>query len=244
MSMRLADWKGRHRGCTAMVVGCGPSARSYDASKYSFVGIGVNDAARFADFDYLVLVDPRQCFTTACPERDRWRYIEGFKGPLFRNADHVGKPKDQKWGVRDEHTLFRCRSGKNWDLIDSCLDGSGDCENALYLHFTSPQAAICLAYRMGCTRVGMVGVDFVGHPLASNLAKLNLAFREIHARLGARGVELWNCSAESALTTVPKCSIDELAEKGGVPWTGGASTNTGKPSTGSDSARDGEATQG
>lgn len=213
MSMRLADWKGRHQGCTAMVVGCGPSASSYCAKDYSFVTIGVNDAARFCELDYLVVVDPKQSFTLACPERNRWHYIESFKGPIFRNADHVGRPKDLKWGVRDEHTLFRCRSGKDWRLIDACLDGTGDCENALYLQFTSPQAAICLAYRMGASHIGMVGVDFIGHDLARNLAKLDLAFREIRSRLEERGTHLWNCSAESALTTVPKCSFEDLSRR-------------------------------
>src|SRR3954465_13234375 len=65
----FADFRGRHRGETVVVCGCGVSLRQLRDPE-RFVTIGVNDVGRLFTPDYLVVVNERRQF-------DRERYLHG-----------------------------------------------------------------------------------------------------------------------------------------------------------------------
>ena len=65
----LADWRGRHRGETIVVCGCGRSLSELPEPQ-RWITIGVNDVGRLFDPTYLVVLNPKHQFSG-----DRFRYV-------------------------------------------------------------------------------------------------------------------------------------------------------------------------
>jgi spore maturation protein CgeB len=197
----LNHYRDRHTAQSIVVCGCGESLRQLPDPQ-QHITIGVNDVGRLFDPTYLVVVNPRSQF-----KGDRFRYIEQANAQaLFTQLD-----------------LGRVRP----PVVRFCLGKYGGTDMAAgdVLHYTqnSPYVAVCLAAYMGAKRIGLIGVDLTDHHFFAHTGRHSLANRlreidEQYGRLGAalrqRGVELYNLSAMSRLTSLPRAEpqhfLDEL----------------------------------
>lgn len=198
-SLGLASFKDKHHGETIIVCGCGESLNLLDTPD-RYITIGVNDIGRRFHPNYLVVVNPRNQF-----KADRFHHVASTKAQyVFTQLPNLGIPNSN---------IVRFRLGKN---------GGTDFTDPQVLHYTknSPYVALCLAVHMGARRIGLIGVDFTDnhffantgtHPLARNLASIDAEYRRLVEALRARGVEVFNLSPVSRLTSLPKQSLKSLA---------------------------------
>lgn len=194
---RLAAYRGRHAGETLLVCGCGASLSTL-AHPERFVTIGVNDVGRLFQPDYLVVVNPRNQF-----QGDRFRYVDESRSrAVFTQLE---------LGLRHPHVV-RFQLGKR---------GGVDFSNPSVLHYTtnSPYVALCLAVHMGARRIGLIGVDFTDHhffahtgthPLQAQLVAIDAEYRRLYDACRRMGIEVFNLSASSRLSAIPKRSLADL----------------------------------
>jgi hypothetical protein len=197
----IADFRSLHAGESIIVCGCGASINDL-ARPERFITIGVNDIGRRFHPDYLVVVNPREQFTG-----DRFRYVETSQAKyIFTQLDlGIAHPNIVK---------FRLGAYGGTDL--------SDIETLPYTQ-NSPYIALCLAARMGASRIGLIGVDFTDHhffaptgthQLTPQLATIDEQYRKLGEALRAKGVEVYNLSRQSRLTAFPKMPVEEFAECG------------------------------
>lgn len=86
----------------------------------------------------------------------------------------------------------------------------------------SGYAAIGLAYNLGATRILLIGFDmmiqgtkrhwFGDHPGKMNAASNYMDFREAFGTIkpAEYGIEIWNCSRQTALEHFPIYNLDEI----------------------------------
>lgn len=195
-----------------MVLGNGRSILSLPAN-INVTTIGVNDIELFMTPTYLVLTDNPNRF--GVPSSKRRKRIESTKSKFvfvfdkwwtFKTDDD--KPLDYKRVV-----IKLGKKGKlnNLDSIDT-VDYS----------ITSPYVAAILAYKMGASEIGIIGVDFTDghfykqddgqHPIVkgSRISEVESHFKELVRVLEERGVRVWNLSEESILTSIPKKNLNEF----------------------------------
>jgi hypothetical protein len=190
---RFADYRGRHRGETVVVCGCGVSLRQLHRPE-SFVTIGVNDVGRLFTPDYLIVVNERRQFT---PER--YAYVQTSQAKAVFSQLDLAHPR-----------AVRFRLGRR--------GGTGPIEgDSLDYTNNSPYVAINLARYMGAARIGLIGVDFGDdhffgstgrHPLAGQLAQIDREYGALGAACCDEGTELVNLSPVSRLTSLPRASLD------------------------------------
>ena len=196
----LKDFRGYHAGETILVCGCG-SSLSEVVSPERFITIGVNDVGRLFQPDYLVVLNPKQQF-----RNDRFRFVEESRArAIFTQLD---------LGIRHPH-IVRFRLGKF---------GGVDFSDPACLHYTrnSPYLAMCLAIHMGAKKIGLIGVDFTNdhffaqtgqHPLARQLPQIDKEYKRLYDACRSLGIEIFNLSASSRLTALPKMSLEEFAPR-------------------------------
>lgn len=194
----LAGFRGRHRGETIVVCGCGRSLNDLEAPG-RFITIGVNDVGRLFDPTYLVVVDPPSSF-----KGDRFRHVaESRAQAVFTPCDlNIAHPN-----------IVRFALGRQGGI-------DFDRDHALDYTSNSPYVAVLIAIRMGAARVALSGVDFGSdhffastgrHVLERRLADINEDYRRLTAAAARRGVEIVNVGQSSRLTSVPFASITSLA---------------------------------
>ncbi len=156
--------------------------------------IGVNDVSRLVKPDYLLVVNPKSDFPA-----ERWAWIEknDCLACLTQYADSpVWNAKQFKQGIQG------CR-----------LEDSGR-----VCHSTnSPYMAVVIAYLMGATQIGLLGVDFTEnwffqkgkHPLADKFAQIDHDYNQLWKALNEKGVGFWNLSPESRLS-IPRMSTKDF----------------------------------
>ena len=189
----FADFRDRHRGETVIVCGCGASLRQLRRPE-RFVTIGVNDVGRLFTPDYLIVVNERRQFTP-----DRYVHVEQSQAKAVFSQLDLAHPR-----------AVRFRLGKR---------GGTDRADADSLHYTnnSPYIAVNLARHMGAARIGLIGVDFDGdhffgstgrHPLAGQLAQIDLEYAALSAACRTDGIELVNLSPSSRLASLQCTTLD------------------------------------
>ncbi|MEA2893386.1 MAG: hypothetical protein QOI05_4179 [Bradyrhizobium sp.] len=189
----FADFRGRHRGETVVVCGCGVSLRQLRDPE-RLVTIGVNDVGRLFTPDYLVVVNERRQFT-----QDRYLHIEQSQAKAVFSQFDLGHPR-----------AVRFRLGSRGGTAPPEADS---------LHYTnnSPYVAVNLARHMGAARIGLIGVDFDDghffgatgrHSLAGQLAQIDQEYAALSAACRAEGIELVNLSPGSRLTSLPRATPD------------------------------------
>lgn len=191
-------------GASVIVCGCGPSLNELPLPPPCLT-IGVNDVGRRLDPDYLVVLNGPEQFTP-----DRWQHVANSRAravfsqlPLpLRGAPLAPIRLGERGGVR-------------WD------DPRG-----LPFSRNSPYVALCLALRLGARRVGLIGVDFTEHhffgatgvhPLARELDRIDAEYGRLAAAAAAAGIELFNLSPTSRLTTLPRLSVTAFASGAAPP---------------------------
>ena len=187
-----------HTAKSIVVCGCGTSLASFSRPE-RFVTIGVNGVGRLFDPDYLVVVNPRNQFQT-----DRFSFVETSRAKAIFTHLELGISHSQ---------VVRFQLGKR---------GGTDFSNRSTLHYTnnSPYVALCLAIHMGAKKIGLIGVDFTNdhffaptgrHRLAGQLPQIDREYKALYDACRHHGIQLYNLSASSRLTSLPRLSVEEFA---------------------------------
>lgn len=197
---QLREFSGIHKDGKIVVCGCGMSLLGFKDHHQDFITIGVNDVSALFDPTYLLVTD----------------HSGRFVGAERQNRVMKSKAKH----------LFTCAKGwrhnslVHFDLGNRSL-GNLDHPDRLDHYLNSPYAAVNLAYKMGATHIGLIGVDFTDghfynpkdgkHPLIKSnyLAKLNSAYQVLATELQKRGTTLVNLSQVSNLA-LRKISLEEF----------------------------------
>lgn len=196
----FSEFRGFHAGETILVCGCG-SSLSQVVSPERCITIGVNDVGRLFQPDYLVVLNPKEQFRA-----DRFRFVEESRArAVFTQL---------KLGIRHPH-IVPIRLGKL---------GGVDFSDSTCLPYTrnSPYVAICLAIHMGAKRIGLIGVDFTDHhffartgqhPLTRQFPQIDQEYKRLYDACRRLDIEVFNLSASSRLTGLPKMSLEEFVPR-------------------------------
>lgn len=192
------DYTGKYKGETFIVAGCGSSINSFeDFSKYYVVG--VNDIERILTPDFLVVVNDYRTFA-----RGRWDWVKNSASPII--FSHLSPPGPIDRSGHLAQIKIGNRGNVNLDKMDS-VDHT----------LNSPYMAIIIAYQLGASKIGMVGVDFTPnhffgetgtHKLTRNLRTINDEYDILAKELTKKGVKIANLSFESSINSWPKMNLD------------------------------------
>jgi hypothetical protein len=195
----LKEFTGIHTGKKIIVCGCGVSLVDFKEHHQDFITIGVNDVSELFDPTYLLVTDHSGRFSS-----DRRRRVHGT------NAKYVFTCAKGWYHKNLVHFELGSRSLTNLDHPDR-IDH----------YMNSPYAAAILAYKMGATNIGLIGVDFTDghfynlkdgkHPIVKSnyLNKVNSAYQTLSSELAKRGTTLVNLSPISNLA-IRKISLEEF----------------------------------
>jgi hypothetical protein len=194
------DYIGKYKGNTFIVAGCGSSINNFeDFSEYYI--IGVNDIERILTPDFLVVVNDYRTFT-----RGRWDWVKNSTSPVI--FSHLNPPGPIDRSHHLVHIKIGDRGNVNLDKIDS-VDHT----------LNSPYMAIIIAYQLGASKIGMVGVDFTPnhffdntgtHKLSRNLKTIDAEYGILGKELVKRGVKIANLSQESGISSWPKMNLKDF----------------------------------
>jgi hypothetical protein len=196
---RLAEFNGIHKKSKIVVCGCGTSLLSFKPHHERWITIGVNDVPALFEPTYLVVTDHPNRF-------------------LGKRKDLINKSTSKQ--------LFTCAKGWRHPRMVNFELGSTDVKNLDHPnridHFIhSPYVAVGLAYKLGATKIGLIGVDFTNghfynemdgaHPViqSNSLTRVNSAYYKLKTALRSKGVELYNLSQTSRVE-LPKITIEEF----------------------------------
>lgn len=199
---KFEEFHNIHEGKSIIVCGCGTSLSKLKDIHTEFITIGVNDVPQLFDPTYLVVTDhpnrfndTRKKFINESSAKYMLTCIGGWRHPRMVHFN-LGK-----------------KGSANLD-DPSKVD-----------HFyNSPYTSINIAYKMGAVNIGMIGVDFTDGHFYNNkdgkhslermgyLKDLNWGYGHIRSELNARGVNLYNLSEDSKITSVPKITINQFKE--------------------------------
>jgi hypothetical protein len=171
-----------------LVCGCGQSINQLPPN-LDLPTIGVNYINKYMPVDYLVCVNEVPTFSN-----DNFTFIESTSAKLvFSQLDlpifNKKKLVHFDLGTREEINLDK-------DKIDFSVD--------------STYISIILAYKMGAKEIGLIGCDLIGHTLFKRLEQINTAYTNLYNKLQEKGVNLWNLSKNSLVTTIPKKDLSEF----------------------------------
>ena len=180
-----------------VVVGLGPSVRAFLPAARDYLTMGVNDVGRWFTPDHLLVLDQERRFS---PERAAViRNTRPGVGIWYHNpwpgwTDCPEEPR--KVRIR----VTRCPREKYGRTLHSLRsDGIGELSRIPHYR-TSPFCAASLAFILGATRIGLVGVDMVNHPLAESRRAIDEEFFHLASGMAEHGVQLVNLSALSTLS--------------------------------------------
>jgi len=194
----------------ATVCASGPSITQKDiatAREISDITIAINDTYRLGDFDHLYAADFKwwshhisdiardfegQCWSCEPPGDTNW-----------------GKNSADAWGVK---------------LLRACISGKGLSRNKEEVHTggNSGYQGINLAYHLGATRIILLGFDMHCHSQQSHFfgdhpdgfvknPKYERFIPAYHTiKPEEYGIEILNCSRETALDAFPRCNLEDL----------------------------------
>lgn len=189
----------KHKGQSFIICGCGNSLNDFEPDGKSII-IGVNDVSKKITPDYLVCVNELKTFT---PERLPWVMNHTAK-KLFTCLPNltVSRPEDN---VRIKIGTWGGVNIDKWGYIDHTAN--------------SPYMALVIAYQLGASKIGMIGVDFTpnhffgqtgDHKFAGRAKMINEEYGVLGDAFKERGVKIANLSRESKMDSWPYMSIDDF----------------------------------
>jgi hypothetical protein len=194
------NYTGKYKGCTFIVSGCGSSVNKFDDFSKYYV-IGVNDIERVLTPDFLVVVNDYRTFA-----RGRWEWVKNSNSPVI--FSHLNPPGPINHPDKLVQIKIGNKSNINLDKMDS-VDHT----------LNSPFMAIIIAYQLGASKIGMVGVDFTQnhffadtgtHKLTRNLKIIDSEYDLLGKELVKRGVKIANLSFESGICSWPKMELNSF----------------------------------
>jgi hypothetical protein len=192
------DYTGKYKGESFIIAGCGSSINSYRDFSDHYV-IGVNDIERILTPDFLVVVNEIGTFM-----RGRWQYVDKTLSPvIFSHLDNPGP-------IERSENIVNIKLGERDSL---------NLDDLTKVDFTtnSPYMAAIIAYQMGASKIGIVGVDFTNHHffsdtgthrLSKNIVSIDSQYMKLRIELEKRGVKVANLSSISALEAWPKMDLE------------------------------------
>ena len=195
----------KHKDKTCLILGNGPSITLLDniTLNKNIVTIGVNRIIKKYTPDYLVIIDP----TTRFSKKDQLEiYSSGVPNLITARRDEWTTPSiTNQYEIRLGQYIKFNNLFKNNNIIDYGLD--------------SPYMAIMMAYKMGFTIIGLLGVDYYGthfydnkkHPHENNnkLKTVKYAYTELYNQLKSK-VKIYNLSEKSIIKDIPYMNINEF----------------------------------
>jgi len=201
MTNTLSNFKNVHKGKSVIVCGCGTSATIMKDHYEDIITIGVNDIPKLFTPTYLVVTD---------------------------HPIRFAPPRRKLVMESSSKALFTCAKGwKNKNLVSFELGSRKlahlDSDNRVDFCLNSPYVATGIAYKMGFTKIGLIGVDFTpnhfyardgAHPLTrmNKIREVNEGYGILKSELLKRGVEFYNLSPSSAITAIPKMDIEKFKQ--------------------------------
>lgn len=194
---QFKDFHNIHKGDKIVVCGCGTSLEDFKEHHSEFITIGVNDVPQAFDPTYLVVTDHPNRFNDS-----RKKFINESASKYMLTC--VG-------GWRHPR-LVHFNLGKRGVAH---LDDPSKVDH----FYNSPYTSINIAYKMGASKIAIIGVDFTkGHFYSKKdgdhslsrmgyLKDLVWGYGKIWSELKERGVSLYNLSKESKITSVPYISL-------------------------------------
>lgn len=197
----LLGWRNFYKDGTIVVCGLGPSIKEFAPYARYFTTIGVNDIGRHFDPDYLLVVDPKHQFDKSRGERtERHRHIAETKAmAVFSQLGTKSLGFEPDFLVKMQVTRM----------------GTPKIDDPVVLPCTNntPYIATALAAFMGAKRIGLVGVDFIGHTFEGSASQISIEFGKLNGVIKAVGGEIFNLSQVSLIKTLRRGSLEDLMPK-------------------------------
>jgi hypothetical protein len=181
----------------AVVVGLGQSAHDARRALEECYTVGVNDVASFHQPNELLILDRRGRFT-----EKRQVHISCTR------AARLWSPYEEWQKVLPDVPFRQIRTLK-YSKVDPYPWG----DDVVATFLTSPIAGIALAYNLGATEIGVIGMDLLpDHHMHVNAGRINHVLGCIHEDFSKRGRKLFNCSPIAQITSLPYRDIYEMRE--------------------------------
>jgi len=199
----------KHKGKKAIILGCGASAKEILSEELpgNIITIGVNDIPSIYTPNYLLVVDRPDKF-------------KGKRRSLVYNNESTGfLTQIKEWKIKnmDRRIIFELGSRRLKFLDKHRFPDKIDYSN------NSPFMGVILAYKMGCTQIGLLGVDFTPdhfyqkdgeHILIKNnkFDAVQKDYNLLYNELLSKRVKIYNLSSGSKLKTIPKITLNKFTQ--------------------------------
>ena len=196
---KYKSFVGLHKGESFIICGCGVSINNFNPDEISIL-FGVNDINRKIKTKYLLCVNEVHTF-----KRGRFQYIENHNSDyIFTQIKHlpINRPETAVYfqlGDRDSVSI------DNIGRIDFTAN--------------SPYMAAIIAYQMGASKIGLIGIDLTEHHFFEQTGKHLLTdrhlivdneYRKLGEALKNKGVKIANLSSISKITSCPYLTHEEF----------------------------------
>lgn len=194
----LEAMRGMCEGQTAIVCGLGPSLGALpDQDRLHSLGIttiGVNDIFAHRPVDFLFMIDQPIVF-----KRHRIDTIVSSKPRYWFMGSVAATSWDHEWKQRNMPPALPQQ------LVDTgLLPGK---------RLTTPSLAVGLALFLGFKRIGLIGVDIIGHPvLEKHVNNVNVIFTEVLSAAWLVKAGIVNLSPSNVVPVLPRMTIPEFLD--------------------------------
>lgn len=208
----------------AIVCGLGPSIEGFvPPERSNVVTWGVNDIGRHFTPDHLVVLDGPEKFQDHHTRPDALEIIVGTRSRyvwVSKRKFHGDEPQ-VKWSRRGPGTPATWGKWPDTsEMMQVILETLGKGKaidfgcHKVPIYETTAFSAAFLAIHNGHSRVGILGVDLVGHPHLEGLAQ-NISYqfgRLAEAARSTYDIELVNLSPISKVTSLRRMGMDEFLD--------------------------------
>lgn len=193
------DYIDSQKGKEFIVAGCGESINNF--SDFSdFLVVGINDIERIMTPNYLVVVNHQRTFA-----RGRFEWVTRSKSPVILSHIDPGT-------LDNRNALVKITLGSKGKIN---LDDRSKVDYTM----NSPYMGVIIAYQLGASKIGLVGVDFTpnhffaktgSHVLSRNTKVIDEEYEELGKTLIAKGIKIANLSPISVIESWPKMTLEEF----------------------------------
>ena len=190
---------GTEAGKSFIICGCGTSINSFVPDDNSIL-FGVNDINRKLKTKYLICVNEPHTF-----KRGRFEWVQNHTSEYFFTHLRSLEP------VRHETIVYFNLGARDSEAID----------NIGLIDFTanSPYMAVIIAYQLGASKIGLIGVDLTpdhffaqtgDHLLTAKASTVNEEYNKLGQALVSKGIKIANLSEISLVTSWPYMSHEDF----------------------------------
>lgn len=193
------DYIDSQKGREFIVAGCGESVNNFTDFS-DFLVVGINDIERIMTPNYLVVVNHQRTFS-----RGRFEWVTRSKAPAILSHIDPGT-------LDNRNALVRITLGSKGKIN---LDDRSKIDYTM----NSPYMGVIIAYQLGASKIGLVGVDFTqnhffgktgNHVLSRNTKAIDDEYAELGKALLSKGIKIANLSSTSVIESWPKMTLDEF----------------------------------